>query len=95
MKKLVKLFKMTRGEEKIKVGRKILRELAKFSYEEPFWKAVTEKLGISERDVKDIMLFLEDAGVLRIRKSRDGRRLYVLTLRELREHPVTLDKWLG
>ena len=73
---------------------KLVKEAAKYSHREPYWELMRKRFGIRERDIKDALRFLEAQGELRIRRSIDGRRLYVLTLRDIRKNPVRLDRWL-
>ena len=53
-----------------------------------------KRFGIGEKDIKDALRFLEERGEVRIKRSVDGRRLYVSTLKDIRENPVRLDRWL-
>ncbi|WP_048146769.1 hypothetical protein [Pyrococcus abyssi] len=89
-----KKFKVSSKEEKLTIAKRILKELIKLSESEPYWEEVDRKLGIKEGEAKEVLLFLEDAGEIRIRRAKNGRRLYVLTLRALKENPVTLDRWI-
>ncbi|WP_457742907.1 hypothetical protein [Thermococcus sp.] len=92
---IAKLYARFRVEKnrKLEFAREIVRELARHSWKEPFWKTV-RKLGLREEHVKEVMLFLEENGEIEIRRSSDGKRLWVLTLRDIRRNPVKLDRWL-
>ena len=94
MKKEIKRFKITKGDERVKVAWKLIREIAKFSRSGPFWKFLEENFGIKEKDVKEIMRFLEEAGELEMHRSIDGKRLYVSTLKDIKDNPIKLDRWL-
>jgi len=87
-------YRLARGEEKVELARKILFELAKHFNKEPFWEEV-KRLGLRPDKVKEVMLFLEERGELEIRRSSDGKRLWVLTLRNIKRNPVKLDRWLS
>ncbi|AMM53703.1 hypothetical protein QDY65_02985 [Pyrococcus kukulkanii] len=89
-----KKFKVSSGDEKVKVAKGILKKLIEIADSEPYWKVVEGTLGLKEREAKEVLLFLESIGELTIRRAKNGRRLYVLTLRERKENPQTLDKWL-
>ncbi|AFK22461.1 hypothetical protein Py04_0869 [Pyrococcus sp. ST04] len=89
-----KKFKVTSGEEKIRAATLILKELTKLAGNEPYWDAVKENLGLKENEAKEVLLFLEEVGKLKIKRARNGRRLFVLTLKERKENPQTLDKWI-
>ncbi|WP_456368352.1 hypothetical protein [Thermococcus sp.] len=89
-----KRFRIARGDEKEKLANELIREVAKLSHEEPFWESV-KKLGLKPDAVKEAMLYLEEKGRIEIKRSSDGRRLWVLTLRDIRRNPVKLDRWLG
>ena len=91
--KLYALFRVEK-ERKLELAREIVRELARYSREEPFWEAI-RKLGLKPEHVKEVMLFLEENGEIEIRRSSDGKRLWVLTLRDIRRNPVKLDRWLA
>jgi hypothetical protein len=92
--KLFPLFRVEKGERKLQIARDIVRELARYSHREPFWETVRE-LGLRPDHVKEVMLFLEENGEIEIRRSSDGKRLWVLTLRDIRRNPVKLDRWLA
>ncbi|WP_297551089.1 hypothetical protein [Thermococcus sp.] len=89
-----KRFRIAKNGEKAKLANHLIREVAKLSHEEPFWEAV-KKLGLKPEAVKEAMLYLEGRGEIEIKRSSDGKRLWVLTLRDIRKNPVRLDRWLG
>ncbi len=60
-----------------------------------FWGCLKARTGIREDRIKEVMLYLEEIGELKIMRSIDGRRLYVSTLRGVRRAPVKLDEWLA
>ena len=86
-------YRLARGKEKLKLAHELVKELARHSNKEPFWGEV-RKLGLKPDRVKRVMLFLEENGELEIKRSVDGRRLWVLTLRDIKRNPVRLDRWL-
>ncbi|AEC52459.1 hypothetical protein PNA2_1544 [Pyrococcus sp. NA2] len=90
-----KKFKVSSGERKISAAREILNELIKLAGEGHYWEIVEKELGIKEGEAKEVLLFLEEMGEIRIRKAKNGRRLYVLTLKLLKRNPVTLDRWVN
>nr|WP_297510548.1 hypothetical protein [Thermococcus sp.] len=93
---LVKRFRVSRNEEeKVRLSWKLVRLVARYTREEPFWDFVREHLKLKPEVVKEAMLFLEEKGELEIKRSVDGRRLYVSTLKDIRKNPVRLDRWLG
>ena len=92
--RLFALFRVGSGEEKKKLAWELVRELAERSSEGRFWETVRE-LGLRPDHVKEVMLFLEENGEIGIRRSSDGKRLWVLTLRDIRRNPVKLDRWLA
>lgn len=94
MREEIKKFKVVKGNEKIKIAWKVIRSAAKYSNREPFWEFLREQFGIKDREIKEIMLFLEEAGELEIKRSQDGKRLYVSTLKDIKENPIKLDQWL-
>ncbi|USS40540.1 hypothetical protein NF865_09620 [Thermococcus aggregans] len=94
MKEEIKKFKLSRGNEKIKIAWSIIRKAAKYAHVEPYWDFLKENFGIKEKDIKEIMRFLEENGELEIHRSVDGKRLYVSTLKDIKENPVRLDRWL-
>ncbi|RLF78510.1 hypothetical protein DRN34_01930 [Thermococci archaeon] len=94
MKEEIKKFKLSRGDKKIKVAWSIIKKIAKYSHAEPYWDFLKENFGIREKDIKEIMRFLEESGELEIHRSVDGKRLYVSTLKDIKENPVKLDRWL-
>jgi len=87
-----KLYRLARGDEKVRLAWELVRELG--ALESPFWETV-RKLGLKPENVKELLLFLEEEGEIEIRRSSDGKRLWVLTLRAIRRHPVKLDRWLA
>ncbi|WP_324736160.1 hypothetical protein VFC49_03305 [Thermococcus sp. SY098] len=94
MREEIKKFRVVRGYEKIKIAWKVIRGAAKYSNKEPFWEFLRKEFGIKDREIKEIMLFLEEVGELEIKRSQDGKRLYVSTLKDIKENPVKLDQWL-
>jgi hypothetical protein len=96
LRELLKRFRVSKEEsEKKAIAWELVRELAKYSRAEPFWEFVRNSFGISSEPVKEVIRYLEEAGELEIKRSADGKRLYVLTLRDIRENPVKLDRWLS
>lgn len=91
---LVRHFKIAKGREKKKLAWKVVKEAARYSRIEPYWDFLKRNFDVRERDIKEAMLFLEENGELEIMRSLDGRRLYVSTLKDIRENPVKLDRWL-
>ncbi len=91
---LVKAYRIARGERKVKVAWAIVRKAAKYSDSEPFWETIKSS-GISPDAIKEAMRFLESIGELQIKRSIDGRRLYVSTLKDIRRNPIKLDRWLN
>ena len=89
-----KKFKISSGEEKIELARRILKKLIELVDSEPYWEAVEKNVGLKEKEAKEVLLFLERVGELKIRRAKNGRRLYVLTLRDRKENPQTLEKWV-
>lgn len=87
-------YRVAKGEEKKKLAHELVMELARHSIQEPFWDEV-KKLGLTPDKVKEVMLFLEERGEIEIKRSSDGRRLWVLTLRDIKRNPVKLDRWLA
>jgi len=87
-------YRLAKGDKKRELAKKLVMELAKYSHKEPFWETVRE-LGLRPDHVKEVMLFLEENGEIEIRRSSDGKRLWVLTLRDIRHNPVKLDRWLA
>ncbi|WP_297074344.1 hypothetical protein [Thermococcus sp.] len=92
--KTYKRFRIEKNGEKDKLANHLIREVAKLSYKEPFWETV-KKLGLKPEAVKEAMLYLEEMGEIEIKRASDGRRLWVLTLRDIKRNPVRLDRWLG
>ena len=91
---LVKAYRIARGERKVKVAWAIVRKAAKYSDSEPFWEVLKSR-GVNPEGIKDAMRFLEEVGELQIKRSIDGRRLYVSTLKDIRRNPIKLDRWLN
>ncbi len=91
---LVKHFKIAKGKDKKRLAWKVVKEAARYSRIEPYWDFLKERFDVRDRDVKEALLFLEEEGELEIIRSRDGRKLYVSTLKDIRENPVKLDRWL-
>ncbi|ASJ09566.1 hypothetical protein A3L11_10115 [Thermococcus siculi] len=92
---LVKLYRVARGGEKVERAWGLVREAAKYSHNEPYWEFLKENFGVRAEEIKDALRFLEEAGELEIKRSVDGKRLYVSTLKDIRENPVRLDRWLS
>ncbi|MCD6559023.1 MAG: hypothetical protein J7K57_04010 [Palaeococcus sp.] len=88
-------FRLAKGSEKIKIAWVIVKRASRYSYEEPFWQFLKRKFNVREMEIKEIMRFLEEKGELEILRSRDGKHLYVSTLKKISRNPVTLDKWLN
>ncbi|NJD99796.1 hypothetical protein E3E26_08380 [Thermococcus sp. LS1] len=95
LKTLVKLYRVSKGEEKVGRAWKLVREAAKYAHYEPYWEFLKEAFNVRAEDIKEAMRFLEESGKLEIKRSTDGRRLYVSTLKDIKENPVKLDRWLG
>ena len=91
---LVKLYRVARGREKVERAWKLVREAAKYSHNEPYWEFLKRTFDVRAEDVKDALRFLEEEGELEIKRSIDGKRLYVSTLKDIKENPVKLDRWL-
>ncbi|WP_048151621.1 hypothetical protein [Palaeococcus ferrophilus] len=94
MKGAIKRFKLARGDERVRYAWEVVREVSRHSLNEPFWKTLKDTFGVREGDVKEIMRFLEERNELQILRSSDGKRLYVSTLKKIRNAPKTLDEWL-
>jgi len=93
---IVKRFRLARDdEERVRLAWQLVRELARYSREEPFWDSIREMFGLRAETVKEIMFFLEERGKLDIKRSVDGKRLWISTLKDIKENPVRLDRWLG
>ncbi|ASJ13699.1 hypothetical protein [Thermococcus radiotolerans] len=95
LKTLAKLYRVARGDEKVERAWKLVREAARYSNREPYWDFLKRNFDVRAEDVKDALRFLEEKGELQIKRSVDGKRLYVSTLKDIRENPVRLDRWLG
>lgn len=94
MKEAIKRFKLAHGDGKVRCAWEVVREASRNSLKEPFWKTIKDTFGVRENEVKEIMRFLEEKNELQILRSSDGKRLYVSTLRKIRNAPKTLDEWL-
>ncbi|WP_297091337.1 hypothetical protein [Thermococcus sp.] len=94
LKTLAKLYRVARGGEKVGRAWKLVREAARYSSHEPYWEFLKKNFDVRAEDVKDALRFLEEKGELQIKRSIDGKRLYVSTLKDIRENPVKLDRWL-
>ena len=92
--RLALLLKLAKGRDKERLAWRIIRMVAFTPCREPFWECVKRETGLSEKKVKEIMDYLEKAGELTIIRSKDGRHLYVSTLRRIRRSPVNLDRWI-
>ncbi|NJE62418.1 hypothetical protein [Thermococcus sp. 21S7] len=95
LKTLVKLYRVARGDEKVGLAWKLVREAARYSIHEPYWEFLKKSFDVRAEDIKDALRFLEEHGEVQIKRSIDGKRLYVSTLKDIRENPVRLDRWLG
>jgi hypothetical protein len=93
MREIAKKYRASRGRERLFWAWKLVRSAASLSDAPRFWEEVKSR-GVKEEDVKDALLFLEEMGELRIKRSIDGRRLYVSTLKGIRRNPLTLDRWI-
>ena len=91
---LVKLYRMAKGGEKVGRAWDLVRKAAGYSHHEPYWDFLRETFNVRAEEVKDALRFLEENGELRIKRSIDGKRLYVSTLKDIRDKPVRLDRWL-
>jgi translation elongation factor P/translation initiation factor 5A len=94
LKTLAKLYQVVRGDEKVERAWKLVREAARYSNREPYWEFLKRNFDVRAEDIKDALRFLEENGELQIKRSIDGKRLYVSTLKDIRENPVRLDRWL-
>ncbi|AIF69339.1 hypothetical protein PAP_04640 [Palaeococcus pacificus DY20341] len=94
MREVIIKFRLARGEEKVRVAWQVVKEASKYSHEEPFWEFLKKKFNVKASEIKEIMRFLEKEGELEIKRSKDDKRLYVSTLKDIKKHPVTLEKWL-
>ncbi len=92
---LVKLYRVAKGKEKVGRAWRLVREAARYAEGEPYWDFLRETFDVRAEDVKDALCFLEETEEVRIKRSVDGRRLYVSTLKDIREKPVRLDRWLS
>ncbi|QDA31435.1 hypothetical protein FH039_07250 [Thermococcus indicus] len=95
LKVLAKLYRVAKGDEKVERAWELVREAARYSLHEPYWGFLRENFDVRAEEVKEALRFLEERGELQIKRSIDGRRLYVSTLKDIRENPVRLDRWLG
>jgi hypothetical protein len=95
LKTLVKLYRVARDGEKLERAWKLVHEAARYSHNEPYWEFLKDTFGVRAEEIKDALRFLEEKGELEIKRSIDGKRLYVSTLKDIRENPVRLDRWLG
>lgn len=84
---------MKRGRGKVQKAWETVRKASAYAFSGSFWESA-KKAGLKEREIKNALILLEGAGEITIKRSRDGRRLYVLTLRELKKNPVRLDRWI-
>ena len=94
LKRLLKKYKASHGRERISAAWELIREAAKYSRREPYWEFLRREFGVKPEEIKDAMKFLEEEGELEIHRSVDGRHLWVSTLKDIRENPVRLDRWL-
>ncbi|WP_084213840.1 hypothetical protein [Thermococcus guaymasensis] len=94
LRSLLRKYKAARGEEKVEIAWEIVRKASKHSDSEPFWEVLKSR-GVNPEGIKDAMRFLEEVGELQIKRSIDGRRLYVSTLKDIRRNPIKLDRWLS
>ncbi|ASJ07474.1 hypothetical protein [Thermococcus pacificus] len=94
LKTLVKLYRVAKGKEKVAIAWKLVHEAARYSNHEPYWEFLKENFEVRADEIKDVLRFLEGRGELQIKRSIDGKRLYVSTLKDIRENPVRLDRWL-
>ncbi|ASI98970.1 hypothetical protein [Thermococcus celer] len=95
LKTLARLYRVARGDEKVGLAWGLVREAARYSTHEPYWDYLRESFDVRAKEIKDALLFLEGRGEVEIKRSADGRRLYVSTLKDIRRNPVRLDRWLG
>ena len=94
LRRLLKAYKASHGAEKIETAWRLVREAAKFSRHEPYWEFLRKEFGIKSEEIKDALRFLEEKGEIEIHRSVDGKHLWVSTLKDIRENPVRLDRWL-
>ncbi|WP_297437040.1 hypothetical protein [Thermococcus sp.] len=95
LKTLTKLYRVVLGDEKVERAWELVRKVARYSNREPYWEFLKQNFEVRAEDVKDALRFLEEKGEIQIKRSVDGRRLYVSTLKDIRKNPVKLDRWLG
>ncbi|HDZ35969.1 MAG TPA: hypothetical protein ENH81_03520 [Thermococcus sp.] len=95
LKTLTKLYRVAKGDEKVERAWELVREAARYSNHEPYWEFLKKSFDVYAEDIKEALRFLEEKGELQIKRSTDGRRLYVSTLKDIKENPVRLDRWLG
>jgi hypothetical protein len=95
LKELVKKYKVAQGERKKEAAWAVVKEASRFSTREPYWEFIRSELGVSPNHIKEAMAFLEELGELEIKRSVDGKRLWVMTLRDIKRNPVKLDRWLS
>jgi hypothetical protein len=93
MKEIAKKYRASKGKERLFWAWKLIRSAASLSDTPRFWERI-KSLGVKEEDIKDALHFLEEMGELRIKRSIDGRRLYVSTIKGIRRNPLTLDRWI-
>ncbi|NJE47866.1 MULTISPECIES: hypothetical protein [unclassified Thermococcus] len=93
MREIAKKYKASRRKERLFWAWKLVRSAASLPDAPRFWEEVKSQ-GVKEEDVKDALRFLEEMGELKIKRSVDGRRLYVSTLKGIRRNPSTLDRWI-
>ncbi|WP_457751574.1 hypothetical protein [Thermococcus sp.] len=94
LKRLLKKYKASHGRERVAAAWELIREAARYSRHEPYWEFLRMEFSVKPEEIKDAMKFLEEEGELEVHRSVDGRHLWVSTLKDIRENPVRLDRWL-
>ncbi len=94
LKARVKLYRVSKGRDKVERAWELVREAAKYSNREPYWEFLKKNFDVRPEDIKEALRYLEEHGEVQIKRSIDGKRLYVSTLKDIRENPVKLDRWL-
>lgn len=94
LRRLLKAYRASHGEEKLEAAWGLVREAARYSRQEPYWDFLKREFGVKPEEIKDALRFLEEHGEIEVHRSVDGRHLWVSTLKDIRENPVRLDRWL-
>jgi|GEM_PF-728410 len=94
LRRLLKRYRTARGEEKVRAAWELIRAAARYSRHEPYWEFLKGEFGVRPEEIKEALRFLEEEGEIEVHRSVDGRHLWVSTLKDIRENPVRLDRWL-